>query len=269
METHPIHAAAAADPPLNMEPGSADDNAGLREIEAPAVTRTLSPAAKAAITKAQDRFIATWGQMGSTWGISRTMAEVHALLYIAGTPLCTDEVMERLAISRGNASMSLRALVDWGLVSRVHKRGDRKEYFLGEGDPWAILRQVVLERMRREIHPVLAALGEIRDSTDPTLQAKLPADALDDHNLRVDGMIELIKTIDDIGEKFLSLPHEQLRDIATLVRDIGMEGSWRESIGLSGENEPSAAKATTSKRDGVADTKTESRTGASGGRGLS
>jgi HTH-type transcriptional regulator, glycine betaine synthesis regulator len=254
MDTHPIHLESEAEPP-----GSTDEHAGLTELEAKsAPSRALTPAAKAAIAKAQDRFIATWGQMGSTWGISRTMAEVHALLYIAGTPLCTDEVMERLAISRGNASMSLRALVDWGLVTRVHKRGDRKEYFLGEGDPWAILRQVVLERMRREIHPVLAALGEIRDSTDPTLQAKLPADALDDHNARVDGMIELIKTIDDIGEKFLSLPHEQLRDLARLVHEMGMAESWRENMGL-GDGKP----------EGKSDVKSGGKPGGASERGMS
>ena len=77
------------------------------------------------LAESQDRLIAAWGQMGSTWGISRTMAEVHALLYITGQALCTDDVMARLSISRGNASMSLRALVDWGVVQREHRRGDR------------------------------------------------------------------------------------------------------------------------------------------------
>ena len=67
--------------------------------------------------------------MGQTWGINRTMAEIHALLYITGQPLCTDDVMERLNISRGNASMSLRALCDWGIIRRLHKRGERREYF--------------------------------------------------------------------------------------------------------------------------------------------
>lgn len=80
------------------------------------------------------------GTDGQRWGISRTMAEVHALLYITGEPLCTDDVMDRLQISRGNASMSLRALQDWGIVTRTHKRGDRKEYFLTESDVWAALQ---------------------------------------------------------------------------------------------------------------------------------
>src|SRR5215471_11371510 len=78
---------------------------------------------------AQDTFIRRWGEMGQTWGINRTMAEIHALLYITAQPLCTDDVMERLNISRGNASMSLRSLCDWGIIRRLHKRGERREYF--------------------------------------------------------------------------------------------------------------------------------------------
>ncbi len=85
---------------------------------------------------AQDLFIRRWGEMGQTWGINRTMAEIHAFLYITGQPQCTDDVMERLNISRGNASMSLRALCDWGIIRRLHKRGERREYFESLGDVW-------------------------------------------------------------------------------------------------------------------------------------
>ncbi len=160
------------------------------------------------LTEAQDRFIATWGQMGSTWGISRTMAEVHALLYIGGEPLCTDDVMERLEISRGNASMSLRALVDWGIIERIHKRGDRKEYYQAEQDPWFILRAVVTERMKREVHPVLAGLAEIRDSTSGAIAPKQGAS--DDtaeqietrtaaHNQRLDAMLSMLELLSGVG----------------------------------------------------------------------
>lgn len=176
------------------------------------------------LTPAQDRFIAAWGQMGSTWGISRTMAEVHALLFIVGQPLCTDDVMERLAISRGNASMSLRALVDWGIVSREHKRGDRKEYFVAEPDSWSILRAVVQERIRREIHPVLAVLSEIRDSTEPTLTAAGGSDVTE-HNKRLDAMIGVLRTIDRVAEHFLEMPAEELREAAdALSRDTHGRG---------------------------------------------
>lgn len=101
--------------------------------------------------------------MGSSWGIPRTMAEVHALLYIVGEPLNTDQIMARLSISRGSASMSLKSLHDWGLIARAHRRGDRKEYFRAEQDVWQVFRIITRERKRREIDPVLMALHECRE----------------------------------------------------------------------------------------------------------
>ena len=86
---------------------------------------TVSPQQQLRV--AQDLFIRRWGEMGQTWGINRTMAEIHALLYICGSPLCTDDVMDRLNISRGNASMSLHAICDWGIIRRLHKRGERRD----------------------------------------------------------------------------------------------------------------------------------------------
>ena len=98
--------------------------------------------------------------MGQTWGINRTMAEIHALLYICGTPLCTDDVMERLNISRGNASMSLRALCDWGIIHRLHKRGERREYFESLSDVWEMFSIIAAERKRREMDPVLETIKQ-------------------------------------------------------------------------------------------------------------
>ena len=109
---------------------------------------------------AQDLFIRRWGEMGQTWGINRTMAEIHALLYISGIPLCTDDVMERLNISRGNASMSLRALCDWGIIRRLHKRGERREYFESLNDVWEMFSIIAAERKRREMDPVLETIKQ-------------------------------------------------------------------------------------------------------------
>lgn len=164
-------------------------------------------AARARLVEAQDRFIAAWGQMGAAWGISRTMAEVHALLYIVAAPLNTDDVMERLQISRGNASMSLRALVEWGLISRAHKRGDRKEYFQAEADVWTMIRTIVRERMKREVEPVLASLYEIRDMTAPGRIGAVDADdarAVKEHNDRIDAMSQTIETLDRLSQRFVS-----------------------------------------------------------------
>lgn len=148
---------------------------------------------------AQDRFVAAWGQMGSAWGISRTMAEVHALLYITGEPLCTDDVMDRLQISRGNASMSLRALQDWGIVTRTHKRGDRKEYFLTESDVWTLFKVIARERKRRELDPVIASLFEIRDLTTPQKTTQSPE--VQRHHQRLDAMLDFFTSIDRLAQQ--------------------------------------------------------------------
>lgn len=203
---------------------------------------------RAQFLEVQDRFIAAWGQMGTAWGVSRTMAEVYALLYITGEPLNTDDVMERLRISRGNASMSLRSLVEWGLVSRAHKRGDRKEYFLAEQDPWSLSRKVMRERLRREVLPLLATLHELRDSTTndraPRTDATAPAglrlassaDPHDSHaadaqkpvtpaevrqlNDRIDALLELVQTIERLGERFVGSEGKGLKLAATMLSKI-------------------------------------------------
>jgi DNA-binding transcriptional regulator GbsR (MarR family) len=107
---------------------------------------------------ADSLFIRRWGEMGATWGISRTMAEVHALLYLATEALCTDDIMDRLAISRGSASMNLRELENWGLIQRLHRRGDRKEYFEAERDVWQMFETIMRERRRREVLPIMETI---------------------------------------------------------------------------------------------------------------
>ncbi len=184
------------------------------------------------LIEAQDRFIAAWGQMGSSWGISRTMAEVHALLYVTGEPLNTDDIMERLQISRGNASMSLRALLDWGIVSRTHKRGDRKEYFEAEQDVWAMFRAVVRERMKREVDPLLASLYEIRDLTGLERargaggSAAAKAAAIEDkqaaleHNKRIDAMLDFLQTLEKLSHRFVSPAGRGLQAAASVLNKV-------------------------------------------------
>jgi DNA-binding transcriptional regulator GbsR (MarR family) len=112
------------------------------------------------LTRSKQRFVSSWGDMASRWGISKTMARLHAHLMAAETALSTDEIMETLAISRGNANMNLRALVDWGLVRRVSVGSERKEYFQSEKDVWNMCCRIARERRKREIEPVLGALQE-------------------------------------------------------------------------------------------------------------
>ncbi len=113
------------------------------------------------LAEAKQKFIEAWGKLGSEWGINRTMAQVHALLLISPEALTTEEIMEALSISRGNANMTLRDLIGWGLVEKQHKAGERKEYFFADKDTWNIARQVAKERKKRELDPVLKVLDEL------------------------------------------------------------------------------------------------------------
>lgn len=123
------------------------------------------------LAEAQQKFIEAWGRLGSEWGINRTMAQVHALLLITPDELTTEEIMESLKISRGNANMTLRDLIGWGLVEKRHKAGERKEYFYADKNVWNIARQVAKERRKRELDPVLKLLDELvkvkGDTKDP------------------------------------------------------------------------------------------------------
>ena len=123
------------------------------------------------LAEGKQKFIEAWGKLGSEWGINRTMAQVHALLLISPEALTTEEVMETLNISRGNANMTLRDLIGWGLIEKQHKAGERKEYFFADKDTWNIARQVAKERRKRELDPVLKILAELTqldgDKKDP------------------------------------------------------------------------------------------------------
>src|SRR6476646_321103 len=111
----------------------------------------------------EDRFVDQWDTMSSLWGISPTMARIHGLLYITGAALSMDDIMDRLAISRGNVSMNLSKLVEWALVRRVHKRGDRKDYYESLSDVWEMFALVAQQRKRREIDPIVSTLRRCRD----------------------------------------------------------------------------------------------------------
>ena len=111
----------------------------------------------------KEKFLHAWGTLGSDWGINRTMAQVHALLMIAPHALSADEIMNELQISRGNANMNIRSLMDWGLVFKEIKPGDRKEYFFAEKDMWNVVRQIMIHRKKKEIEPVVKLLNELSE----------------------------------------------------------------------------------------------------------
>ena len=107
------------------------------------------------------KFIDAWGNLGTSWGIPKTMAQIHALLLISTQPLNCDMVMEFLNCSRGNVNTNIRALCDWGLVHKKCQDGCRKEYFVAEKDMWTIVRQVIINRKKKELEPLIEVLDEI------------------------------------------------------------------------------------------------------------
>ena len=113
------------------------------------------------LTEAKQQFISSWGAFGTHWGINRTMAQIHALLLISADPMTQDDIMEELNISRGNTNMNIRELINWGLVERVILPGERKEFFSAEKDIWKVMKQIVKERKKRELDPMLKLLDQL------------------------------------------------------------------------------------------------------------
>ncbi|MGF1634757.1 MAG: GbsR/MarR family transcriptional regulator [Phycisphaerae bacterium] len=178
--------------------------------------KPVDPARK--LRDVQDLFIRRWGEMGQVWGINRTMAEIHAFLYITGQPLCTDDVMERLNISRGNASMSLRALVDWGIIRRFHKRGERREYFESLSDVWEMFSIIAAERKRREMDPVLETIKQCQAMlAEKDLSGAPNAEHISITRKRLEGMEEFMSVTNKIFQQFVSNAKSGLNRVARVL----------------------------------------------------
>lgn len=115
------------------------------------------------LPEAKQQFINSWGAFGTQWGINRTMAQIHALLLVTVDPLTQDDVMEQLSISRGNVNMNIRELIGWGLVDRVIINGERKEFFSAEKDIWKVATQIIKERKKRELDPMIKLLTQLEN----------------------------------------------------------------------------------------------------------
>jgi DNA-binding transcriptional regulator GbsR (MarR family) len=124
------------------------------------------------VQEAKEQFTQLWAALGSSWGINRTMAQVHALLLISEESLSTEDVMSQLSISRGNANMNLRELMNWNLIYKDIKIGERKEFFKAEKDIWEVAKRIAKERKRREIQPLIASLNILTNVDEKTKEAK-------------------------------------------------------------------------------------------------
>ena len=166
-------------------------------------------------------FVGLWRQMSSLWGVSPTMAEVHGLLYITGSALSMDDIMARLAISRGNVSMNLSKLVEWGLVRRVHRRGDRRDYYESLSDVWEMFTLVAAQRKRREIDPIINTLRACRDSLSPEVLGPAADDAqATERRRRVGELLSFLTLVDGLAQRFF----ESRRGLREAVELLGRRG---------------------------------------------
>ena len=166
-----------------------------------------------------------WGELGGYWGINRTMAEIHSLLFVSDRPLCTDDIMEQLHVSRGNASMNLRGLVDWGLIRRVHKLGDRKEYFQADTNVWHMFETITRERRRREIEPIIETIQRCRDMAPaPGKGPDGPsAEEVREFNRRLDELQTFLTTMGTLFDLVLRFGNdgvEQLMQLASAAAEF-------------------------------------------------
>lgn len=165
---------------------------------------------KAPLTPVAQKFILHWGEMGTKWGINRTVAQVHALLFLSPKPVPADEIAATLAVARSNVSTSLRELQGWGIVRVVHVLGDRRDHFETIKDVWEIFRTVSEERKRREIDPTLRVLNECVQE----LKNHPQGDAYTRE--RLENMLEFLTTMTGLFEEILRMPVGALKGVGKL-----------------------------------------------------
>lgn len=164
------------------------------------------------LTKSMESFILHWGEMGTQWGISRSVAQIHALLFLTPDPLNAEQISDTLGIARSNVSTSLKELQAWGLVQKSHVLGDRKDHFSAEKDCWEMMNCIIAERKKREIEPALAFVRDCMGNAEK--EKKIPAETKE--NMR--SMLEFLETVDGWYETLQSVPAK------TIVKTINKMG---------------------------------------------
>jgi DNA-binding transcriptional regulator GbsR (MarR family) len=185
-----------------------------------------SKASQTTLTPVAQKFILHWGEMGTKWGINRTVAQVHALLFLAPKPVPADEIAETLSVARSNVSTSLRELQGWGIVRVVHVLGDRRDHFETSKDVWEIFRVVSEERKRREIDPTLRVLNECVQE----LKSNPQSDAYTRE--RLESMQEFLTTMTGLFEEVLRMPVSALKGVGKLRgKVITLLGNEKKKVG--------------------------------------
>ena len=159
------------------------------------------------------RFVLHWGEMGSKWGVNRTVAQIHALLCIAGKPLAADEIAETLEVARSNVSNSIKELQNWNLIQMVHVMGDRRDHFETSTDVWALFRTVVSERKEREFDPTIVVLRECLNSKELSKEEAAVQQ-------RIKDTLALMESLSTWGDQMLKLDPSTLMKVMKLGAKI-------------------------------------------------
>ena len=160
------------------------------------------------------RFVLHWGEMGTAWGVNRSVAQIHALLYLSPQPVHADEIAETLGIARSNVSMGLKELLAWDLIQVTHTLGDRRDFFTAPHDPWEVVQIVVEGRKRREIDPTVALLRECAVALQKDTET--PPEVRD----RIVAQMEFFETLTDWYDSIKSLPRKTLLKMMRLGQKI-------------------------------------------------
>lgn len=169
-----------------------------------------------------------WGEMASAWGINKTMAQIHALLYAEAEPLDTDTIMDRLDISRGNANMNLRNLVQWQLVHKVHFKGRRKDFYTAEKDVWNIVSTIVRERQQREVAPIRQNLEECLQVFEAQ---RSESQEEKEFKERIENFVQFLEMFERFTEAMLPyINKKNLKFLKQLVKLAEMKESIKENM---------------------------------------
>ena len=160
------------------------------------------------------QFVEHWGVMARAWGINASMGELFALLYVTGTDWSAEELRDTLQVSRGNVSMNLRELIAWGVVHKVHRQGERREFYRAEEDVWTLFRRILGERKRRELDPTLAVL-------DRSVEMLPDNDENRDQRRRLVELQEFFALMNTLASRLITLGAEDLRDLGQLFGSDG------------------------------------------------
>lgn len=174
------------------------------------------------LSAAEQKFILHWGEMGARWGVNRTVAQIHALLYLSPEPLTAEEIATTLSVARSNVSTSLKELHNWDLVNVAHVLGDRRDHYESLKDVWQLFRVVLENRKRREVDPTLTMLRDVLVELEESTGGE------GDTKQRIEEMLEFFETMALVYDQFRNMPREQLEKM------IKMSGKIQKFLGLTG-----------------------------------